>query len=263
LRGWFGSRRQVPWAGVRDLEHHGQSATLTADGERILLDEDTFLWRYVFQAIERHLGSAAEPSERSGEMAAEEVAQCLGIAVDGFLEYRPSFGWVLPVVAALFAALPVALAFSIGKPLLALPWLALPFFCVLLGVLIRRGCQVRADVSGLVLGCGKRCRRVPWSAVRRIDEAAVPLYERRFRLPRKSPKPDRSVVVSIEAGLFTILLDNAGGEQLAAGIRALVAARDAGHALPSQAPLSDAALSQARMTGDADAQRGISQVNEP
>jgi hypothetical protein len=119
----------------------------------------------------------------------------------------------------------------------------------------RRAQEVRADVQGLSARFGREWLRVPWSAVRDIwrSGAMADLYG--------APSFDH-VTIETDGGLIRFLPTSSGAAAMESGIRALLAARDAGRALPSAAPLSAAALSQARLTGESDAERGLSQVAE-
>src|ERR1035438_2750874 len=67
LVGWF-SRRHVPWSRIGDLRHENVSASFTADGERVVLDERTVDWRLLFNAIERHVRPDAAAEDGAGEM---------------------------------------------------------------------------------------------------------------------------------------------------------------------------------------------------
>jgi hypothetical protein len=111
--------------------------------------------------------------------------------------------------------------------------------------------ELRADVRGLVEGSGATALRAPWSAVRGM--------ERRHWQNDSSPEL-REVVVSTTAGEMLFSLSDPGAEAMEAGIRRVLAAREAGYALPSRAPVSDAALSPVRLDGEAEAERGLSRA---
>lgn len=258
LVGWFGRRRHLPWAGLGQLRHYGEWAAFSAGRERIVLDARTVDWRRLFREIERHVSPDAEPADGMDAVAAEEVARCLGIGVDGVLLCRPRFNADELIFFLILAAGPAILA--LGQSLWAIAALA----CLGLG-LWRAGRErsqreVRAEVSGLVARRGREEMRVAWSAVRRVDRRAAPMG--RCYLTRSRFEADREVLVTTEDGVISFLLSDAGARQLEDGIGRLLEARAAGHALPSGAPLSDAAISQVRLRGEADAGRGLSRAAE-
>src|ERR1035438_7093919 len=53
LVGWLG-RRHVPWSRIRQFHDRVRSATFTADGKRVKLDEFTVGWGELCGEIERH-----------------------------------------------------------------------------------------------------------------------------------------------------------------------------------------------------------------
>jgi hypothetical protein len=262
FRGWLGRRRHVPWARISELRHHGRTATFRANGEVNLLDDRTPRWHRLFREIERHVLPEPEPADRPAEVPAEAVAQSLGITVDGVLTCRPGYDWTMAVLALVFAFpisfLPAGAFFVFVRVLL----LSFSAFMLWAGDRQRNELEVSADVNGLARGRGRVRSQVPWSAVRSIDDGPVPFVLDWYRNPRPDDADHRQLVVTTDEGVIRFLRNDPGGAQLEAGIRALISARDAGHALPSGAPLSDAALSQARLSGEGDAERGLSRVGE-
>jgi hypothetical protein len=264
--GWRGQRRHVPWASVTDLEHGRQSAKLVAAGEQIKLDDMTVAWRQLAREIARHVRPPGEPADDADSIHVEEVARCLGITVDGSLATRPC-GSLLKIVICFVPALLFLLAFS-GQHQFDKEDLSV--YSALVGIAVlglcalsrqqRRRRVVSADVRGLVGWMDQRRVEVPWSAVRRIDLGDVPLVDRSLSIISRRRAAGQQVLVTTDEGGIRFLRCDGGGEQLESGIRALLAARDAGHALPSQGPLSDAAISPARLTGEQDAERGLSQL---
>jgi hypothetical protein len=259
LLGWFGHRRHVPWARLSALCHQGRSATFTADGEVILLDERTPWWHRLFREVERHVQPEPEPADRPAEVPAAEVARCLGIGADEVLTCRPGYNWTCAAVGLVYA---IAAAFMPSGALFVLFRILILLACP--GMLLEGRHQpqreVRADVSGLARGRGRAGLQVPWSAVRSIDDRVAPFLLDWYHTARPGEPASRQVRVTTDAGEISFLRNDPGGAQLEAGIRKLLAARDAGHALPSGAPLSEAALSQARLSGESDAERGLSRI---
>jgi len=242
--GWLGARVHVPWSAVCEVRRQDDSATFTSDGQRVVLDDWTKDWRRLYREIERGTQPDAEAADSPDDVTAEEVAECLGIAADGVLEFRP--GRYAKLVAALSLALFCAVEALLLHTAGVSPLLAVGLFGVLsVAIALMPAPTVRADASGLALKGGRKDLCVPWSAVFDIEVW-----------------PGRVVVVETDDGQIPFGRSIAGGAQLEAGIRKLLSARRAGRALPSAAPPSDAALSQARLKGDADSQRGLSQVGE-
>jgi hypothetical protein len=237
----------VVWERWRETADGGDSLTFDADGETIRIDLMTAGYRQLQRAIESRLWPQAEPDENLGDLAPDEVARCLGIAVDGVLECRMPLNF-----PALFAVMVVTDGVTVllsrhfrqaGERSLVPSGVLLAG--LFLSVLVAKRCApvaIRADVNGLVAG---RRRRVPWSAVRRMSVGG---------------KNGPLVVLRTDGEPIRFSRQAAGGAALEKGIRALLAARDAGHALPSDQPLSDAALSQARLSGEGDTERGLSRV---
>jgi hypothetical protein len=231
LVGWFG-RRHVPWELIGDIQDKGDVVTFKAAAKRVTLAEDTDGWDRLFSEIQRRVAPEPSPAGKAVQVAAGEVAQCLGIPVDGALECRPGYGGQAlynGCVAAYFLA---AAAFIWGGWRIPVASLSVAAIWRLLER-ERRSRVIRADVNGLVVGNRRASLRVPWSAVRSIDRTANKLR------------------ATTDAGRIVFDAKDSGSAQLEAGIRRLLAARDAGRALPSAEPVSAAAISQARLTGEA------------
>jgi hypothetical protein len=256
--GLTGRRRHVPWAEIEGFHDQGLCATFTVAGRRIVLDERIVGWRRLVREMERHLHPDAESASAASEVAAEEVARCLGIPVDGALHCRPPYNFYVLLIWLAAAMCLVAPAMSYWAATLAL--------LAVLGIghaaagREQRSRAVTADVSGLVARRGRKRWWVPWSVVRHVDRRAAP--QSRFYLSSTEYEADREVRVTTDEGVFGFLLSDSGGRALAGGMAALLAARDAGHALPSRGPLSDAAISHVRLTAEGDAERGLSRVRE-
>jgi hypothetical protein len=241
----FGRRRRVAWERISKLHHYGAWATFFADGELVELDQRTAEWQELYAEIERHVPPETASLEGPRVLPADEIARCLGIAARGELRCRPpGLVWLVslapPLAVALLAFLPVA-------------WSAPLVACVALGALLavrtRRSREVRADVHGLTARRGSERLRVPWSEVQRME----------MHRPTKGLL-DFELTVTTDEGAIRFPLLDAGGGELMVGISRLLASRDAGYDLPSRAPLSDAALSPARLGGETDPERGLSRV---
>jgi hypothetical protein len=252
--GWFGRHRFVPWTRITDLRDGGDAASFTADGGRFVLDADTVGWRRLYREIERHL----RPEYERDEVGSSRLAQCLGIRAGGVLECRPRhlFVWSVAGLAFSVTVLALVLAFMderVEKVLRALEFGSFAIVCGWSAWTQWRFRVVRADVTGLVAGVGRQRMSVPWAAVRSIERQTT----RRARGPTAE-----IVVVKTDQGEIRFVPADKGGVELEEGIRRVLAERDAGRLLPSGAPLSDAALSRVRLTGESDAERGLSRVVE-
>ena len=110
---------------------------------------------------------------------------------------------------------------------------------------------IEADETGLLVRRGRRCRRHAWSEVREVSTApclrgSFPAYARWIRLRR---------------GLLPVSRGHSNWPRLAQLCEEAVRLRQRGHALPSDEPVPDTALS--RMRGDeAEAERGLSVSGE-
>jgi hypothetical protein len=223
---------QIAWAertstGLRTVISDGGEVQLRIVGRR----RESFL-----NAVRALTDHGATPED----LAPAVVEAWLGVEPGGALTIHRGFGcqhWLL------IATLVFASCIGVNDPTRHI-WLR-PFgFAIILAfyvghLAVRDTVHLSADGQGLVAGRGRRRLRCAWSEVRGIQWLATGW---RIETDRGPIQLGRSPQVR---GLVDI-------------VKRVLAVRAAGRGLPSEPPLAETALS--RMTGEADADRGLSVV---
>ncbi len=238
VEGFRRGRTVTPWTEVYGVERHDSYAVIRLAGRAVRIDDRFGDWRRLADLVEGY-SPAVRGDLRGREVAPEQIAEWLGIPVDGVLFCRLKMGrgcgWALLALGLL-----MLIGCFAGGSSGAVGGLT-QVVVIGLAVLFSAD-QIRADVHGLTCREKGRPQRYAWSEIERVDRSG-----------------SNGLVVHTTRGKFTIASAVGNFAALARCLDHVTGARGAGAVLPSEAPMPEGALS--RLTGDVEpADRAISIV---
>ncbi|MBI2298343.1 MAG: hypothetical protein HYU66_05220 [Armatimonadetes bacterium] len=235
----YGGREvTTPWDEVYGVEWHAYHAKIKLAGRALAVDDRYGDWRRLAQQVEE-LSPAATGEARGMEVDPEQIAEWLGIPVDGSLVCRlgmPRWGaWALLSFIILMFVLMLVFAHGNGFG----GFVQVP---MIVGALLLSAEKVTADVNGVSVRMKGRPQRFAWSEIVSVTNHGQ-YWE-----------------VVTDRGKFRVAGSVKNAAKLVNALQHAAASRGVGMVLPDEAPLPEGAIS--RMTGptEGDVQRGISRA---